>query len=726
MVKETFVRNVASILCRIVLLVTVMAGMVSGQDAVSFQVVSADGTARVQRSQQRSWEKVGIGDKLFDNDLLETFFQTKITMLFGVNNVVILGSNSKALLNITEKTDGDRTITDINLTLFNGGVFSKAISNCKVNIYTAHAVGTMDSGSVTTVAEGKTGETGFQVLGGSIYVRNIAQQKGIELRSGLTTMIQPNKEPTAPLYITYRHVSVLQHYFGEEYIVAELDASGIKPTDERGGGQSSGYNAFAAKSRNYVDEGMYKSLFSLNRIYGSILDERERNKLFYQAIDQQGSVADKRMTVALQGGTGIAGGVVSPLIRPSIIFRKGKFDGGIRFSLVGTVEGFSTGFTSLGGIMDKIDHLALGTTADSWSLYLGGLRNLTFGNGLVVDHFSSCSSNNAFIPLGFLGHVRILDHLTIQAFTASLTAPLVTGIYTLYEPSNYHVGIGYAADFNQYAEMVPETDRRYTVTQSDSLYPSVINGNAVHCYMADLSADVIDRYDFRFSLGVEFAQKLFGGRDGFVARMPTLRFDLKKTSFGGGVIVESGRLLSGQFDGTYMENRYRVKKDQRGRIDSIITPNNRLSRDRNTFGVSLFYKMNPLRGMDVDLYYKQDISGKKTVEQYTRDSVLTRDIPGDFSYRLQVAVNDSLIKPVQLAELYLQQSHGRLFPSEGMPFLGWTFNGGINCTFVPFFFGICFEIGGRFFYIDSGSAPDLLTTGNEFGFEFHVGAKKDL
>ncbi len=715
-----------AILYRVVLLLLVVSAIAAGQGAVSFQVVSADGTARVQRSQQRSWEKVGIGDKLFDNDLLETYFQTKITMLFGANNVVILGSNSKALLNISEKTEGDRTITDINLTLFNGGVFSKAISNCKVNIYTAHAVGTMDSGSVTTVAEGKTGETGFQVLGGSIYVRNIAQQKGIELRSGLTTMIQPNKEPTAPLYITYRHVAVLQHYFGEEYIVAELDASGIKPTDERGS-QSSGYNAFATKSREYVDEGMYRSLFSLNRIYGSILDDRERNRLFYNAIVPRVSVTDKLMTVSLQGGTGIAGGIASPLIRPSITFRKGKFDGGIRFSLVGTAEGFSPGFTSLGGIMDKIDHLALGTTADSWSLYLGGLRNLTFGDGLVVDHFSNSSSNNAFIPLGFLGHVRILDHLTIKAFTASLTAPLVTGMYTLYEPSIYHVGLGYAADFNQYAEMVPKTDRRYTTTQSDSLYPSVANGNAVHCYMADLSADVIDRYDFRFTLAVEFAQKLFGGQDGFVARMPSLHFDLKKTSFGGGVIVESGKLLSGQFDGTYMENRYRVKKDQRSRfIDSVITPNNRLSRDRNTFGVSLFYKMNPLRGMDVDLYYKQDFTGKKTVEEYTRDSVFTRDIPGDFSYRLRLAVNDSLVKPVQLAELVLQQSHGRLLPLEGMPFLGWTFNGSVNCTFVPLFFGICFEIGGRFFYIDSGSAPDAFTTGNEFGFEFHVGAKKDL
>ena len=703
-----------------------MSGTGGAQDGVFFQVVSADGTARVQRSQQRSWEKVGIGDKLFDNDLVETYFQTKLIMLFGGNNVVILGSNSKALLNIAEKTDGDRTITDINLTLFNGGIFSKAISNCKINIYTAHAVGTMDSGSVTTVAEGKTGETGFQVLGGSIYVRNIAQQKGIELRSGLTTMIQPNKEPTAPLYITHRHVSVLQHYFGEEYIVSELDASGIKPTDERGG-QGSGYNAFSTKSREYVDEGMYKSLFSLNRIYGSILDDRERNRLFYHAIELRHAATDKAMTVAVQGGVGVAAGSVSPLVRPSIAFRKGVFDGGIRFSLVGTPDGFSPGFASPGGIIDKIDHFALGTTADSWSFFAGELRDLTFGDGLVVDHFSNGSSSNAFLPLGVHARVRILDNLSVQAFTASVAAPLVSGLYTLYEPGIYRIGVGYAADFNQYADMVPATDRRYTTVRSDSLFPSTDNGNAVHCYMMDLSAEVIDRYDFRFSLAAEFAQKLFGGRDGFVARIPSFHVDLEKTSFDAGVVVESGRLLSGQFDGTYMENRYRIKKDQRSNfVDSVITPNNRLSRERSTFGVSLSYRMNPLRGMDVDFRYKQDISGKKTVEEYTLDTVRTRDVAGDFSYRLRFAVNDSLVRFLQLAELVLQQSHGRLFPVDGLPFLGWTFNGSINCIVIPLFFGIGFEIGGSFFYIDSGQAPDALVTANEFGFEIRVGARKDL
>jgi hypothetical protein len=717
------------VLFRLMMVLLPAAGGVNvrAQEPAAFRVVSVEGSARVQRSQKRAWDKVEIGDKLFDNDLVETYFQTKLTMQFGVNNVVILGSNSKALLNIAEKTDGGKTITDINLTLFNGGVFSKAVSDCKVNIYTAHAVGTLDSGSVTTIAEGKTGETGFQVLGGSIYVRNIAQQKGIELRAGLTTMIQPNKEPSAPLYITYRHVAVLQHFFGEEYVTAELDASGIKPTDERAV-QGGGYSGFAARPREYVDEGMYKSLFSLNKIYGSILDDREKNALFYDAIDYGAAPPDRQpFTLALQGGAGIAAGEVSPLICPSISYHKGKFDAGIRLSFVGTVSGFSGGFTSPGGIVDKIDHLAVGSDRDAWSIFVGPLRDVSFGSGLIVDHFSNLSHNNAYHPLGFSGKVRILDNLLLQAFTSSLTAPYVAGTYLRYTPQIYQVGIGYAADFNQYADLMGRHDRRYAaLPSSGKLVPSPSKEvSSVHCYMADLSAAVIDRYDLRFQLRAEFAQKLFGGLDGFVLRMPFFQIDVEKTSFGGGCIAESGKLLSSQFDAMYMGNRYRIKTDvSTGAIDSVITPNNRLSRGRSTIGFSVFYKMNPLRGMDIDFGYKQDISGKRTVEEFTFDSVVLRDIPGDFSYRLKVAVNDSLVKLLTYAEILLQQSHGRLFPVEGLPFFGWTFDGSMRCMFVPFFFGIAIEVGGSFFYIDSGPARDNLIQGDDVGFEFSLGIKK--
>ena len=76
-------------------------------------------------------------------------------------------------------------------------------------------------------------------------------------------------------------------------------------------------------------------------------------------------------------------------------------------------------------------------------------------------------------------------------------------------------------------------------------------------------------------------------------------------------------------------------------MDTVITPNNFLSRKRRTFGVSLFYKMNPFRGTDIEISYIQDLVGKRAISIVSLDSVRTRTVSGDFSFRLKAAISDS-------------------------------------------------------------------------------------
>ena len=352
------------------------------------------------------------------------------------------------------------------------------------------------------------------------------------------------------------------------------------------------------------------------------------------------------------------------------------------------------------------------------------IRDITFGYGLIVNHFTNESHNNCFHPLGLKGHVRIFDELSVQAFTSELRAPMVSGMYVNYEPSIYHIGVGYVADFNQYFNTIDNSGMRYaSLPRTASLYPDQSrNSSRVHCYCVDLAADIIDHYDMRLLLAVEFAQKLFDGNDGFVMRMPSFHFDMEGTSFGGGCVVESGRLVSNQFDVGYVENRYRIKSDSIARfMDTVITPNNFLSRKRRTFGVSLFYKMNPFRGTDIEISYIQDLVGKRAISIVSLDSVRTRTVSGDFSFRLKAAISDSLVKFIRYAELSLQQSHGRLYPAEGLPFAGWTFIGGYDVMSIPIFFNIAFETGGRFFYIDAGRFRDNRIEGDEFIAEIRAG-----
>lgn len=709
----------------VLMMLLLYAATAVGQDAV-FNVIGLEGTARVQRSNDRSWKKLEPGSKLADNDLVETYFQTKLVMQFGVNNVIILGSNSKALLNITAANKAGKNITEISVTLFSGGLFTKAISQCKVNIYTANAVGVMDSGSVTTVAESKTGETGFQALGGMVFVRNIAQQKGIELRSGLTTMIQPAKEPTAPLYITHRHVAVLKHFFGDDYITSELDASGIQPTDERGSRGRGGSSAFATRARGYIDEGMNRSLFNLSRIYGSILTDREMTARFYQSIRVPVSPVEGRGLVALTSDIGFSALGASARVVPSVSYTWGKLDAGVRLSFVQTAEGvFSPGFGSLGGILDKIHHVAIGNSDDRWSVFAGEIDNMTLGYGLVVDDFSNISYTNAFSPLGVTGRFRVNDELSLQAFTADCGKPMVNGFYALYEPSVYHFGTGYIGDLNQYIDMVVSSERRFVNFPAlDTLFPDVARKiSAVHCYLFDFSADIASWYDFEMKLTIEFVKKLNGANDGFVARMPGFQCDIEKIRFGGGFILESGRMLSGQFDPLYFDRRYTIKSAVNEFIDSVLTPNNRLGKKREAFGLSLFYKMNPYRGVDVDASYKQDFTGKSTFDRYGLDTLITEDVPFDYSFRLRIGINDSLFKYIQVAQLLLQQSHGRLFPESGMPFSSWTFNARITAVSIPLLFNLAFETGADFFYFDSGDRRNNEVDPEDFIFTARAGVR---
>ena len=277
--------------CFLACIFVVLFGTVSGLYAQTFDVISLEGSAKVQRVQKKEWENVAIGAQLHDNDIVESYFQTKCVLRFGKGNIVIVGSNSKALLNIRERENSPgSTISDVNITLFSGACFVKAISQAHIGVYTSNAVGETENGSFSTVVESKTGETGFQVLGGKVKTRNIAQKEGIDLISGQTTMIFPGKEPTAPLYITYKHVSVLKHFFGDEYIQSEMDAAGIKATEDVTS-RSSTLLSDAMTGGQFGNEqemSTYKIPFSLNKIYGAILDDRAKNARTYVPINRSG------------------------------------------------------------------------------------------------------------------------------------------------------------------------------------------------------------------------------------------------------------------------------------------------------------------------------------------------------------------------------------------------------------------------------------------------------
>jgi len=179
--KSDFIGNAQPLLSAAALILFAVTA-VSSQ---TFDLISLEGSAKVQRVQKKEWENLAVGSQLHDNDIVESGFQTKCILRFGKGNIVIIGSNSKALINIRERESSPgASLFRCQHNPFFRGLFCQGYSQAHIGVYTSNAVGETENGSFSAVVESKTGETGFQVLGGKVRTRNIAQKEGIDLTSG--------------------------------------------------------------------------------------------------------------------------------------------------------------------------------------------------------------------------------------------------------------------------------------------------------------------------------------------------------------------------------------------------------------------------------------------------------------------------------------------------------------------------------------------------------------
>jgi hypothetical protein len=683
-----------------------------------FNVFSLDGSAKVQRVGKKNWDKLSIGSPVRDNDIVETFFQTRLVMQFGKGNTAILGPNSKALVNIRkQQTEGGPTGLEVNLTLFAGGCFVKVISNCHISVFTSNSVGETDNGSFSTAVEVKTGETGFQALGGSIKARNIAQKEGITLTPGQATTIFTGKEPAAPLYITVRHVSVLKRSFGEDYIASELGAAGIKPTEDKSSGPTGLSQNMASQQQGTPDDqARYKQPFSLNRIWGAILDDREKYGIHCPAIGKPDLYNERRFVVEESNVLTLARDNLYSqfILTPS--FSSRFFEAGLRVPVAANYTGKIAmyDFSSAAGFLDLIDHVNVGLFEDSTFLKIGPIRDYTIGNGIVMDHYNNYNPYSLFHPLGITLQAQLGDW-SIQGFVADVSSFSMGGAHITFEPNIYHFGAGVFYDANQYYQAaVDSVGYRFvnlprTNSSTISPYPAL----PVQIYQLDYGVDLVANYDLRVNMAAEFAQKLVKfHNDGFVFKGPIVSINWQSMLIKGDFIAESGRLIAGQFHSFYMSNRARV--DTIGLNDTLITQNTMLSPRKRSGKIELFFGINPRKGIALDAWYKQNVYDNFAL---AGDSGYTS---GDFDVGLSFSINDSLWRPIKYCSIYFQQTHGGLYPPRTM-FPSWGLRTGFDLVTNPILFGVGLSAGFSLYYLDMNSNNTIEPVDNVM--EFYLGLR---
>jgi hypothetical protein len=713
------------------LLIFSLCSFVLAQPA--FEVIDLEGTAKTQRVQKHKWEKLSAGAKLSDNDIIETYFQTKLSIRLSDGTIVLFGSNSKALLNISSKENMGRKTTDASFSLFNGGILAKAISKTKIRIFTTNAVGEIDSGTLSVVVNTKSGETGFLVIGGKVVVRNISQQKGMELDAGYTTIVIPGREPAPPLALSFRHAAILRHFFGDKLITEELRVSSITLANDQTGNIHATVSAGSGTDREKVRTDLlsYQRVFNKRNIYGSILEDRENTERLYRPVSQQVFSADAKGSMELRGNVGLTDHSSSlAALLPK--YRFPYIETGLRFVLGDDYRSeFVTGFNSTAALLDKIEHITAGSVDDSLYLTAGTLYDLTFGNGLLVNHFRNTENNDIYHPFGLNGKVKILDRFKIDAFLANVAAPSPMGLHATYEISSYTFGAGLYYDPSQYLHLNDSEDLRYTRYSSGAVFPDTTRiAGKMFMYEINFSTAIADYYNRGLDAVLDFAQKRENGlNDGYISR-PTLILSLPFYTFGAGMVIENGRLLSGEFDEFYSSRHAYLK--QGTNLDTLLTLNTALDKKRYVTSLRFIFKANPLKSMDIDMCYTQAFGSKNAyafrVSDTASDSVKNRRIntPLDFSFDFRCSIGDKLIPLIYFADLYMRQSHARLYPPSGSFLSSWNSEAGFDVTSKPLFFNLSLMLGGRFFYIDKGPNPNDNLDATDRVFELSAGIRWDF
>jgi hypothetical protein len=133
--------------------------------------------------------------------------------------------------------------------------------------------------------------------------------------------------------------------------------------------------------------------------------------------------------------------------------------------------------------------------------------------------------------------------------------------------------------------------------------------------------------------------------------------------------------------------------------------------------------VNPLKGVDVAFSYKGNFKERKTFVVGTGSTDSGTAAHPDYSYSLRCAINDTVLKYVKYAGVYIHQAHATLHPSNGRPFLTWNSEAGADIQSNPIFYNIAIETRFRYFYLDNGRGPNNIITDQDHILEWYFGIK---
>ncbi|MBD3243482.1 MAG: hypothetical protein GF331_23025 [Chitinivibrionales bacterium] len=684
------------------------------------EVDAVHGTVRIQRSSGGEWQALERGSQVGNDDVVEIRSEGSATLSMPSSGRVVLGRETKVMVTVSTAGRRDPAQWKIGLNLLGGSLLVETLQPCTVGIFTPSAVVELTHASVAAVVDGLTNETGVSVFAGdSVLVRNVTDRDGKLVAQGQSAVVVSGRPPAVPETINDDHLTILRHFLGDTLVDQQVAARKVRPKPAAAGGVEAlpGGREVVSDigSQSRPRRTTYPLLFSANKVYGHLLEDRARIYRPCRPVSQRGPLFDNHWSVGLRGGAAVGDDQVQGLLALTGAFRWRFIDFGLRvqFDESRTGWAFHQFKDGIDGALDVIDHVTIGWPRDSLYLTVGPIADLTMGDGIVVRRFSNWNPYTLYHPVGMVGAAQVIDLLTFQGFIGDITDFTYGGIRAQLQAYGYGLALGYYYDADQNNQLPQGEGLRF------SALPDTVPDRDEEVHVAELGfyADILQDYRLTFTLSADGAYRFntIAHSDGYVLRLPTLAFGWRAYQFGAGYVREEGRLITGMFGWNYPTNRYRVV--ELDGTTTTLTQNGILDRDRLTQGFRLFCRAEPVAGLGLACEYRQDV---KTQDVFDDPNLKTKD---NYSLFFEAAVNEALVPFMKIGRLRFEQVFGGLYPPSGSFADNWGFHTELYLLTVPLVANIAFEGGFHYYTLDFGAPPDFEVEAGERVFEFSLGAR---
>jgi len=514
-----------------------------------------------------------------------------------------------------------------------------------------------------------------------------------------------------------------------------MKKSNIKPTDPVSNTNRTNLSNKIGQepaSTKSADIGMYKALFDFNKIYGSILDDMQKNARQYMAIEEPPKVHDTKGVIGLKTDFALNNGMVYPIIELNPSFSTKIISLGLHLAFAKDYTGsLKLDFSGIEAILDKVDFILIGDVSKKRFVRFGSIEDFTIGNGTVVKNFSNHDPYSILETKGLLINFSVND-IDLVAFASDVTNFTHGGVHIQYAPGLYIFGLGFHFDRNQF--YIPATRKHSRFVETPGLLPeadSILNlsdssslqKSTAYIVELNLRYDLMSSFDQQISFVVDFAQKFQSFlADGLVINGPKVFYEFNRFRFGLGMLFETGRLISPQFHKFYSSNKLRLFINDSTSL--VHTQNNVLSLDRKAPGFQLEAGVAPIRGLVGKVTYVQHFLTTSPFKETEDDTTVSEN---NYHLNFSIRTNNVLIPQIHFAELFLDITHGNYYPDIATFFASWGTSVGFTVQTKPLFYNIALEAGFTYSTLDlnaglpSLSNFDSIDTYDQL-IEFYIGA----